>query len=103
VVRLVGRHSVEEIILQRSYAKLDLTSTVIEGGQVGCVIVSLHDHTRERDEGEIPPLLFQSVVKKIPGAHLVELFTCDILLLSSPHPVWKRREEGPCWLGMPPS
>ena len=34
VIRLVTRHSVEEIILKRATAKLKLTSTVIEGGQV---------------------------------------------------------------------
>lgn len=34
VIRLVSRHSVEEIVLQRSLAKLELTNTVIEGGQV---------------------------------------------------------------------
>ena len=34
VIRLVGRHTVEEIILQRSHTKLELTNTVIEGGQV---------------------------------------------------------------------
>ena len=40
VVRLVTRHSVEEIVLRRATAKLKMTSTVIEGGQV-----SNHSHT----------------------------------------------------------
>ena len=34
VIRLVGRHSVEEIVLKRANQKLELTNTVIEGGQV---------------------------------------------------------------------
>ena len=34
VIRLVTRHSVEEIVLKRAMAKLQMTSTVIEGGQV---------------------------------------------------------------------
>ena len=34
VIRLVGRHSVEEIVLKRANRKLELTNTVIEGGQV---------------------------------------------------------------------
>ena len=34
VIRLVGRHSVEEIVLKRASSKLELTNTVIEGGQV---------------------------------------------------------------------
>ena len=34
VIRLLGRHSVEEIILKRAHSKLELTNTVIEGGQV---------------------------------------------------------------------
>ena len=34
VIRLVGRHSVEEIVLKRAHQKLELTNTVIEGGQV---------------------------------------------------------------------
>ena len=34
VIRLVGRHSVEEIVLKRANSKLQLTNTVIEGGQV---------------------------------------------------------------------
>ena len=34
VIRLVGRHSVEEIVLKRAHRKLELTNTVIEGGQV---------------------------------------------------------------------
>ena len=34
VIRLVTRHSVEEMVLKRAMAKLQMTSTVIEGGQV---------------------------------------------------------------------
>ena len=34
VIRLIARHSVEEIILKRASLKLKLTSTIIEGGQV---------------------------------------------------------------------
>ena len=33
VIRLVGRSTVEEIILKRAQAKLKLTNAVIEGGQ----------------------------------------------------------------------
>ena len=33
VIRLVGRDTVEEIVLKRAEAKLELTHTVIEGGQ----------------------------------------------------------------------
>ena len=33
VIRLIGRDSVEEIVLRRAEAKLKLTNTVIEGGQ----------------------------------------------------------------------
>ena len=33
VMRLIGRSTVEEIILHRAEAKLELTNTVIEGGQ----------------------------------------------------------------------
>ncbi|CAI8031066.1 Chromodomain-helicase-DNA-binding protein 1-like [Geodia barretti] len=33
VIRLVTRHSVEEMVLKRAMAKLQMTSTVIEGGQ----------------------------------------------------------------------
>ena len=35
VIRLVGRNSVEEIILKRAEEKLKLTGKVIEGGQFG--------------------------------------------------------------------
>ena len=38
VIRLIAQHSVEEIVLKRAHAKLELTNTVIEGGQV-CVCV----------------------------------------------------------------
>ena len=34
MIRLVGRSTVEEIILKRADDKLKLTNTVIEGGQV---------------------------------------------------------------------
>lgn len=34
IVRLIARETVEEIILKRSEAKLSLTQTVIEGGQL---------------------------------------------------------------------
>ena len=34
VVRLISRDTVEEIVLKRAEAKLKLTNTVIEGGQV---------------------------------------------------------------------
>lgn len=34
VIRLVGRSTVEEIILRRADEKLKLTNKVIEGGQV---------------------------------------------------------------------
>lgn len=34
VVRLISQDTVEEIILKRAEAKLKLTNTVIEGGQV---------------------------------------------------------------------
>ena len=37
VVRLVCRHTVEEIVLKRALAKLELTQTVIEGGQFSSV------------------------------------------------------------------
>ena len=37
MIRLVGRHSVEEIVLKRAHSKLELTNTVIEGGQVHIV------------------------------------------------------------------
>ena len=40
VIRLVGRYSVEEIILKRAHSKLKLTNTVIEGGQVGVCVCS---------------------------------------------------------------
>ncbi len=33
MIRLIGRDSVEEIVLRRAEAKLKLTNTVIEGGQ----------------------------------------------------------------------
>ena len=33
MIRLIGRDTVEEIILKRAEAKLKLTHTVIEGGQ----------------------------------------------------------------------
>ncbi len=33
MVRLIGRSSVEEVILKRAEAKLELTNTVIEGEQ----------------------------------------------------------------------
>ena len=33
MIRLIGRDTVEEIILKRTEAKLKLTHTVIEGGQ----------------------------------------------------------------------
>ncbi len=33
VIRLLCRHTVEEIVLKRALAKLELTQTVIEGGQ----------------------------------------------------------------------
>ena len=35
VIRLISRHTVEEIVLKRAHTKLELTNTVIEGGQVG--------------------------------------------------------------------
>ena len=38
VIRLIAQHTVEEIVLKRAHAKLELTNTVIEGGQV-CVCV----------------------------------------------------------------
>lgn len=34
IIRLVGRSTVEEIVLKRADAKLKLTNTVIEGGKV---------------------------------------------------------------------
>jgi len=34
VIRLIAQHTVEEIVLKRAHAKLELTNTVIEGGQV---------------------------------------------------------------------
>ena len=37
VIRLVCRHTVEEIVLKRALAKLELTQTVIEGGQFSSV------------------------------------------------------------------
>lgn len=37
IIRLVGRNTVEEIILKRADDKLKLTNTVIEGGQVSTV------------------------------------------------------------------
>ena len=37
VIRLISRHTVEEIVLKRAHTKLELTNTVIEGGQVGVV------------------------------------------------------------------
>ena len=39
MVRLVTRHTVEEIILQRAHSKLELTNTVIEGGQVLAIVM----------------------------------------------------------------
>ena len=50
MIRLVGRHSVEEIVLKRAHRKLELTNTVIEGGQVcseetyafSCIHVHVH-------------------------------------------------------------
>ncbi|KAL5477821.1 hypothetical protein EMCRGX_G024669 [Ephydatia muelleri] len=33
VIRLLGKNTVEKVILKRAYAKLELTATVIEGGQ----------------------------------------------------------------------
>ena len=34
IIRLAARHTVDQIIIQRAAAKMELTSTVIEGGQV---------------------------------------------------------------------
>ena len=41
VIRLISQHTVEEIVLKRAHAKLELTNTIIEGGQV-CMCVYLY-------------------------------------------------------------
>jgi len=45
VIRLIGRDSVEEIVLRKAEAKLKLTNTVIEGGQF-----SLETNTEEKEK-----------------------------------------------------
>lgn len=50
IIRLVGRSTVEEIVLKRADAKLKLTNKVIEGGKVRItgLTILIHNRTQKK-------------------------------------------------------
>ena len=53
MIRLIGRNSVEEIILKRAEDKLKLTDTVIEKGEFDSVEPSTSKQSLTKDAGQV--------------------------------------------------
>ena len=82
VVRLVTRHSVEEIVLKRATVKLKMTSSVIEGGQVrvDCDVVS--DMTELSSPSQFTHGTVTSVAENTSQLSEILKFGLDTLLQS---------------------